>query len=78
MVEVKSFSGRQLVADIHLARARLHCEAMICVDVDISTTTAQKHELITFPSSIGAGVLIMNGRSKELFWNATRGRYIFS
>ena len=50
----------------------------ICVRLDISTTTAQKHELITFPSSIGAGVSIMNGRSKELLWNATRGRYTFS
>ena len=51
---------------------------MIHVDVDISSDTAQKHELITFPSSIGAGVSIMNGRSKKLLWNATRGRYTFS
>ena len=32
---------------------------MIHVDVNISIDTAQKHELITFPSSIGAGVLII-------------------
>ena len=78
MVGVKSISGTQVVADIHLVRTRPHLEAMIHVDVDISFDTAQKHELITFPSSIGAGVLIMNGRSKELLWNTTRGRYTFS
>ena len=78
MVEVKSFSGTQLVADIHLVRARPHWKDMIHVDVDISSATAQKHELITFPSSIGAGVSIMNGGSTKLLWNATRGRYTFS
>ena len=78
MGEVKSFSGTQLVEGIHLVRAWPHLEAIIQVDVDISTTAAQKHELFTFPSSIGAGVLIMNGRSKELLWNATHGRYTFS
>ena len=51
---------------------------MIHVEVDISSDTAKKQELMTFPSSIGAGVLIMNGRSIELLWNATRGTYTFS
>ena len=78
MVEVKSFSGTQLEADIHLVRARPHFEDMIHVDVDTSSATAQKHELITFPSSIGAGVSIMNGGSKKLLWKATRGRHTLS
>ena len=51
---------------------------MIHVEVDISSDTAKKHELITFPSFIDVGVLIMNGRSKKLLWNANRGRYTFS
>jgi hypothetical protein len=49
MVGVKSISGTQVVADIHLVRTRPHLEAMIHVDVDISFDTAQKHELILHP-----------------------------
>ena len=40
MVEVKSFSGTQLEADIHLVRARSHFEDMIHVDVDIKIWAA--------------------------------------
>ena len=78
MVGVKSISGTQVVADIHLVRTRPHLEAMIHVDVDISFDTAQKHELITFPSSIDVGVSIMNGRSKKHLWNTMHDRYSFS
>ena len=39
---------------------------MIHVEVDISSDTAKKQELMTFPSFIDVGLSIMNGRSTKL------------